>query len=107
MKESEALRIVDLLVTSVQKFRSTIAETGYDDEAKELFAYLYGEHSFLKVLLKISDRGTLTTLDFYNLLVMADLHPELGVMFVGTTGKQLPEIKSQLTHREWEDEVEA
>lgn len=104
MTEQEALRIVDHLVTAIQKFRSTVAETSLQAESEELFPHLLGEHNFLKVLLRIQDRGTLTHLDFYNVLAMADLHPEIDLMYFNVTNKSLPELDSYLGPQEWDGE---
>ena len=103
MKETDALRVVDLLTVAIIKFRSTVAESvGLEEEAREIFPHLYGDNSLLKVLIGIGDRRTLTPLDLNNILMMADLHPELSTMYISLHEELLPAI--DYTQREWDDE---
>ena len=90
MKESEALAIIDQLVVAAQKSRSILNEIGL---SKELIEHLAPASSSLEVsavlpiLLKISDRGSMTPLDYNNIATLITSNaPEIEAAYVGMGG---------------------
>ena len=105
MKESEALKIVDNLVTAAQKARSIIAEIGVSDEiAAELAPRSVGKGAILPILLKISERKRMSTMDYCNVMTLIDGAPEIHGAYIGQGNLEPLEIDWSLVTDGWEPE---
>lgn len=109
MKQSEALAIVDQLTVAAQKSRSILSEIGVSEELVELLAPASGNMtaSVLPILLKITDRGTMTTLDYNNIVTLiTSTAPEIEAAYMGMGGQALSQDWSLVTDG-WEPEGRA
>lgn len=88
MNEKYALDRIDEFIFCIQKSRSILTENmlkGEKEIKADMYPWILGEKCPLDVLVKVSDRGTITKMDYYNFMVI--LHrfmPE--VLILAATG---------------------
>lgn len=84
MTQDMAVRYLRAMLTAAQKIRSINRENGIPDEiAAGLMPWLYGDRCVLRALTQILDGvdagQPLAPGDFYNMMVIADRTPAIGI----------------------------
>lgn len=83
MKQSEHKQIIENLIIAIQKYRSNVSE-GYSGDmleaVKEIQPITLGDN-FLPILIKLGERGEISGHDFYNIMTMANINPEIRMAY--------------------------
>lgn len=107
MTEQEALDVIAKLVTAIQKYRSNALEelpAEVQEMAGEVQPHTLGKGKFLEILIKVSDSGTISTLDFNNMMMMAHgSAPESALAYEIIHAEPLPMPDYSLVTKGWDD----
>ena len=93
MDKEKAGEIIERLLSAIQKYRSN-AQYELDsgelmEVSKQVQPYSLGD-DFLPILIKMVD-GKMAPLDFYNVMVIATMAPEMQLAYSFYWSEQLPE----------------
>ena len=104
MKQSDAIETLERLMVAAQKARSNIEELNLGKVGEDLAPYSMGDLPLVNILNTILNRGSLTTMDFYNVMSLVRMAPEIEAVYIGMGNTDPLECPISLLVDGWQDE---